>query len=206
MKHFSLADLADWDRFTRANFVNSLSGFKSASLIASQDKDQNLNLAIFSNIVHLGADPALIAFVNRPRDAAPHTLRNIESTGFYTINHIAVEQIAQAHQTSAKYADGVNEFEAVGLQPVYQADFPVPFVGGSPVQYAMKLEQIIPITLNDTFLVIGSLQHAFVDPAIMDADGFLNLDMAGSVASLGLSSYYEMNLVGNFPYARPTVK
>jgi flavin reductase (DIM6/NTAB) family NADH-FMN oxidoreductase RutF len=206
MKHFSLADLADWDRFTRANFVNSLSGFKSASLIASQDIDQNLNLAIFSNIVHLGADPALIAFVNRPRDAAPHTLRNIEATGFYTINHIAVEQIAQAHQTSAKYADGVNEFEAVGLSAVYQADFPVPFVGGSPVQYAMKLEQILPIELNNTFLVIGSLQHAFVDPVVMDADGFLNLDVAGSVASLGLSSYYEMNLVGNFPYARPAVK
>jgi flavin reductase (DIM6/NTAB) family NADH-FMN oxidoreductase RutF len=206
MKHFSLADLAVWDRFTRANFVNSLSGFKSASLIASQDKDQNLNLAIFSNIVHLGADPALIAFVNRPREAAPHTLRNIESTEFYTINHIAVGQIAQAHQTSAKYPDGVNEFEAVGLSPVYQADFPVPFVAGSPVQYAMKLEQIIPITLNNTFLVIGSLQHAFVDPAVMDADGFLNLDVAGSVASLGLSSYYETNLVGNFPYARPAVK
>jgi flavin reductase (DIM6/NTAB) family NADH-FMN oxidoreductase RutF len=206
MKHFSLADLADWDRFTRANFVNSLSGFKSASLIASQDIDQNLNLAIFSNIVHLGADPALIAFVNRPREAAPHTLRNIEATGFYTINHIAVGQIAQAHQSSAKYADGVNEFAEVGLEPIYQADFPVPFVGGSPVQYAMKLEQILPIELNNTFLVIGSLQHAFVDAVVMDADGFLNLDMAGSVASLGLSSYYEMNLVGNFPYARPAVK
>ena len=88
MKHYSLADLANWDRFTRANFVNSLSGFKSASLIASQDKEQHLNLAIFSNIVHLGADPALIAFVNRPLEAAPHTLRNIEATGFYTINHM----------------------------------------------------------------------------------------------------------------------
>ncbi|MEN9362935.1 MAG: hypothetical protein RI903_243 [Bacteroidota bacterium] len=206
MKHFSLADLANWDRFTRANFVNSLSGFKSASLIASQDKDQNLNLAIFSNIVHLGADPALIAFVNRPLEAAPHTLRNIESTGLYTINHIAVDQISQAHQTSAKYADGVNEFAEVGLEPMYQADFPVPFVSGSPVQYAMKLEQIIPIELNNTFLVIGSLQHAFVDPAYMDTDGFLNLDEAGSVASLGLSAYYDMNLVQKLPYARPLIK
>lgn len=206
MKHYSLADLANWDRFTRANFVNSLSGFKSASLIASQDKDQNLNLAIFSNIVHLGADPALIAFVNRPLEAAPHTLRNIEATGFYTINHIAADQIAQAHQTSAKYADGVNEFTEVGLSPIHLADFSVPFVAGSPVQYAMKLEQIIPIELNNTFLVIGSLQHAFVDPACMDADGFLNLDAAGSVSSLGLSAYYETNLLGKFPYARPSVK
>ena len=206
MKHYSLADLANWDRFTRANFVNSLSGFKSASLIASQDKEQHLNLAIFSNIVHLGADPALIAFVNRPLEAAPHTLRNIEATGFYTINHIASHQISQAHQTSAKYADGVNEFAEVGLEPIYRADFSVPFVAGSPVQYAMKLEQIIPIELNNTFLVIGSLQHTFVDPAYMDADGFLNLDKAGSVASLGLSAYYDMNLVQKLPYARPLIK
>jgi flavin reductase (DIM6/NTAB) family NADH-FMN oxidoreductase RutF len=206
MKHYSLADLANWDRFTRANFVNSLSGFKSASLIASQDKEQNLNLAIFSNIVHLGADPALIAFVNRPLEAAPHTLRNIEATGFYTINHIASDQISQAHQTSAKYADGVNEFAEVGLEPIYRADFSVPFVAGSPVQYAMKLEQIIPIELNNTFLVIGSLQHAFVDPAVMDADGFLNVDMSGSLASLGQSDYYDMNLLKKLHYARPLLK
>jgi flavin reductase (DIM6/NTAB) family NADH-FMN oxidoreductase RutF len=203
MKHISIADLAKWDRFTRGNFVNSLSGFKSASLIASHDANQNLNLAIFSNIVHLGADPALIAFVNRPREAAPHTLRNIESMGFYTINHIATSQIAQAHQTSAKYADGINEFAEVGLQPQHRPEFSVPFVSGSPVQYAMKLEQIIPIELNNTFLVIGSLQHAFIDEQFMDADGFLHLEAAGSVASLGLSAYYEMNLVEKLPYARP---
>ncbi len=57
-KHFSLSELQTWDRFTRANFINSLSGFKSLSLIGTVNGNGVSNLAVFSNIVHLGADPA----------------------------------------------------------------------------------------------------------------------------------------------------
>jgi len=59
-KHLRLEDLASFDRFTRANIINSLSGFKSASLIGTVNKNAQPNLAIFSNIVHIGADPALV--------------------------------------------------------------------------------------------------------------------------------------------------
>ncbi|MEY2811017.1 MAG: hypothetical protein RI991_12, partial [Bacteroidota bacterium] len=115
MKHYTIAEIQGWSRIYRANFVNSLSGFKPVSLIATVNKAGQPNLAIFSNIVHLGADPALIGFINRPKEAAPHTIRNIEESGFYTINHILPAFVEKAHQTSAKYADEVNEFDAVGL-------------------------------------------------------------------------------------------
>ena len=115
MAFFSLADIQSWERFYRGNFINSLSGFKSASLIATVNNEGMSNLAIFSNIVHIGADPALIGFVNRPREAAPHTISNIEATGAYTINLIPANLIEQAHQTSAKYPDEESEFAAVGL-------------------------------------------------------------------------------------------
>ncbi|NBP30693.1 MAG: flavin oxidoreductase, partial [Flavobacteriia bacterium] len=52
MKHFTIEEIQGWDRFYRANFVNSLSGFKPVSLIASQNEQGQVNLAIFSNIVH----------------------------------------------------------------------------------------------------------------------------------------------------------
>ena len=77
MAFYSLSDIQSWERFYRGNFINSLSGFKSASLIATVNKAGNSNLGIFSNIVHIGADPALIGFVNRPKEAARHTLRDI---------------------------------------------------------------------------------------------------------------------------------
>ncbi|MFM7014825.1 MAG: flavin reductase family protein, partial [Bacteroidota bacterium] len=116
-------DLNSYDRFYRANLINSLSGFKSASLIGTKNEAEISNLAIFSNIVHLGADPALIGFVNRPREAAPHTLKNIEATGYYTINHISNEMIDNAHQTSAKYPEGKSEFEACGFTEEYSNNF-----------------------------------------------------------------------------------
>ncbi|MEN9884753.1 MAG: hypothetical protein RLZZ420_1970 [Bacteroidota bacterium] len=202
MKHYNITEINTWERFRRANFVNSLSGFRPVSLIATIDNEGISNLGVFSNIVHLGADPALIAFVNRPREAAPHTIRNIESRGFFTINHIHPAFVEKAHQCSAKYPDGVNEFEAVGLTPDYKGEFRVPYVAESMVQLGMELSEIIPMR-NGTFLVIGSLVHAYVSEEAVAPDGFINLAQADSLVSLGLDAYYQVNPLQRFTYAKP---
>ena len=199
---FSIADLPSLDRFTRANFINTLSGFKSLSLIGTVNAEGVSNLAVFSNIVHLGADPALIGFVNRPLAAAPHTLSNIQDTGFYTVNLVTESMYKQAHQTSAKYPDGVSEFEMTGLTPEFKEGCIAPFVAESPVQYVLKLEQVIPIELNNTFFVIGSLQSMYFPEELMEEDGFLDLAKAGIITSLGTSGYYKTEKIDNLPYAK----
>jgi flavin reductase (DIM6/NTAB) family NADH-FMN oxidoreductase RutF len=201
-KYFSLAEIQTWDRFTRANFINTLTGFKSLSLIGTVNKAGESNVAVFSNIVHLGADPALIGFVNRPLAAAPHTLSNIQETGFFTVNLVTESMYKQAHQTSAKYANGVSEFEMTGLTEQFREGCSAPFVAESPVQYLLKLEQVIPIELNDTFFVIGSLQAAYVPVEIQEEDGFLDLAKAGILTSLGTSGYYKTEKIDNLPYAK----
>ena len=201
-KHFSLSVLQTLDRFTRANFINSLSGFKSLSLIGTVTGKGVSNLAVFSNIVHLGADPALIGFINRPLSAAPHTLQNIQETGVYTVNLVTELMYKQAHQTSAKYPDGVSEFEMTGLTAEFKEGYIAPFVAESPVQYVLKFEQVMPIELNNTFLVIGSLQEAYVPADIQEEDGFLDLAKAGILTSLGTSGYYKTEKINNLPYAK----
>ena len=203
-KHFSLSELQTWDRFTRANFINSLSGFKSLSLIGTVNGKGISNLAVFSNIVHLGADPALIGFINRPLSAAPHTIQNIQETGFYTVNLVTESIYKQAHQTSAKYPDGVSEFEMTGLTEEFKEGCVVPFVAESPVQYVLKFEQLMPIELNNTFLVIGSLQAAYVQAGMLEEDGFLDLAKAGILTSLGTSGYYKTEKINTLPYAKTT--
>ncbi len=203
MSFFNLSDIQSWERFYRANFINSLSGFKSVSLLSTVDADGKTNLAVFSNIVHLGADPALIGFINRPRDAAPHTIGNIEATGNYTINLIPANIIEQAHQTSAKYAAEESEFDAVGLTPEWTDDSKAPFVLESPVKYAMELMEIIPIKLNHTFFVIGAVTTAFVDPFIIAADGFIDLEKANIITSLGIDGYYATEKLARYQYAKP---
>lgn len=206
MKHFPLDEIKSWDRFYRGNFINSLSGYKSVSLIGTVNGAGQTNLAIFSNIVHLGADPALIGFINRPLAAAPHTLQNIETTGEYTINHISEGMMAQAHQTSAKYPASESEFDATGLTALFKPVCKAPFVAESAIQYALRLVEIVPIAHNNTFLVIGAVQDVFVDTAVVAEDGFINIDQAGSIASLGIDGYYSVSPIGRYAYAKPGVE
>ena len=206
MQHFSTTTIATWERFYRANFINSLTGFKSVSLIGTVNKTGQTNLAIFSSVVHLGSDPALIGFINRPINAAPHTLANIQSTETYTINHVHPSFLELAHQTSAKYPEEVSEFEELGLTPEWIETIQAPFVKESKVKYALTLEEIIPIKLNNTFLVIGKLQHVKLEDNILLPDGFLELDKASSLCSNGIDAYYSTQLIDRYEYAKPGVK
>lgn len=204
MQYLKAADWQSWERFFRANFINSLTGFKSASLIGTVNAAGVPNLGMFSSMVHIGSDPALIGYINRPLAAAPHTLANIKSNGWYTVNHIQASFVDKAHQTSAKYPDEVNEFNEVGLTAEFLDGVPVPFVKESKVKYLLSLKEIIPIQLNNTFLVIGQLEQVLMDPAFKPTvDGFLHLEQVGTLTSNGLDAYYTTQLVDRFDYAKP---
>jgi flavin reductase (DIM6/NTAB) family NADH-FMN oxidoreductase RutF len=206
MQQFTPAEWQSWERFYRANFINSLTGFKSASLIGTINAQGVPNLGMFSSIVHIGSDPALIGYINRPVAAAPHTLANIKANGFYTVNHIQASFVDKAHQTSAKYPDEVNEFKEVGLTEAYIDGVNVPFVKESSIKYLLSLKEIVPILLNDTFLVIGQLEQVLIDPSLQPtSDGFLHLDQAGSICSNGLDAYYKTELMDRYDYAKPGI-
>jgi flavin reductase (DIM6/NTAB) family NADH-FMN oxidoreductase RutF len=202
-QHIDLNTIKSWERFYRANFINSLTGFKSVSLIGTVDAHGLPNLAVFSSIVHLGSDPALVGYINRPLAAAHHTIENIQTTGVYTINHIDPSFVAQAHQTSAKYEAGTNEFEAVQLVPEFKEGIIAPFVAASKIKYALQLEEIVPIKHNNTFLVIGSITCILIDPSLVQQDGFLALEQAGTLASLGADAYYQPQPLVRLSYAKP---
>lgn len=203
MRHVTLQEVQSWDRFYRGNFINSLSGFKSGSMVGTLDGNGVTNLAIFSNIVHLGADPALIGFINRPREAAPHTIANIEQQGVYTINHIHEEIMEKAHQTSAKYAKGESEFEKTGLTPLWVPGINAPFVKESRIRYALRLQEIIPLKQNGTFLVIGAVTDIFVPKVAIQKDGFIDIESVGSLTTLGIDGYYKTTRLARYSYAKP---
>ncbi len=201
--HIDINTVKSWQRFYRANFINCLTGFKAVSLIGTVNKSGQPNLAIFSSIVHLGSDPALIGFINRPLAAAPHTIANIEATKVYTINHIQPSFVAAAHQTSAKYLATENEFEKVKLTEQYQPNIIAPFVAESFVKYALELVEIVPITHNNTFLVIGAITDIIIPEEILETDGFLNLDKAESLCCIGVDAYFTTTQLARYGYAKP---
>ncbi len=206
MISYNTSDIDSWERFYRANFINSLTGFKSVNLIGTVNELGQTNLGIFSSIVHIGSNPPLVGFINRPVKAAPHTLANIQATGVYTINHIHPSFLRQAHQTSAKYEAGISEFAEVGLTPEFQKNISAPFVKESTIKYALSLQQIIPIELNDTFLVIGKNISIQIDNDVVSEDGFLHLDKAASICSNGIDGYYTTGLIKRYSYAKPGIQ
>lgn len=186
----------------RANFINSLGGFKSVTLIGTKSNLGNENLATFSSLFHLGANPALCGIIIRPSRPKRNTLGNILETKQYTINHILPSFYKQAHQCSAKYDEAESEFEKVGLTPEYFEDIVAPFVKESGIKFACEMVQKIDIELNGTYLIIGRIIKTIVPDEFINTDGFINLEKAETVTCSGLDSYHTTNKLARLSYAK----
>ncbi|WP_343318306.1 flavin reductase family protein [Sphingobacterium multivorum] len=195
--------IAAFERRYRANFINSLGGFKSLVLIGTKNSDGSENLATLSSLFHLGADPALCGIILRPATMFSSTLDNILEQQYYTINHVSPVFVQQAHQCSAKYPKGVSEFEKVGLTPEYLEKIPVPFVRESKIKFACNFVQETAIELNGTTLVIGQIKTAFVPNRYLKDDGYIDIEEAGTITSSGLDSYHTTSRIERLPYAKP---
>lgn len=198
-------DLAALDQRFRAALVNSLSGFKSLNLVGTRSATGATNLAIFNSVFHLGAHPALAGLVVRPDSVERHTLDNILATRFYTINQVHHGIYRQAHQTAARYARDVSEFDACGLTPEYRAGIAAPFVKESYVRLGVEFKQRIDIGLNGTVLVLGQILQIHFPEQCQCADGYLDLEKAGTLAGSGLDSYHRTQRIERLSYAKPGV-
>ena len=201
-KSFDKKDIENLDKRFRTAFINSLSGFKSLALIGTKDKNDHTNLAVFNSLIHIGANPALVGFISRPGVVERQTLENIIETRFYTINHVTEDFYRQAHQTSARYPREVSEFDATGLTIEYKNDFFAPFVAESQVQIEVEFKEQVDLTINNTVLIIGEIQAVYFPADCLFEDGALDLEKAGSLASLGLDGYYKTQRLARLSYAK----
>jgi flavin reductase (DIM6/NTAB) family NADH-FMN oxidoreductase RutF len=198
-----LVQLMEMEQRKRAQFINSISGFRSVALIGTTDTNGQTNLAIFSSIVHIGSNPPLLSFIMRPDSVERHTLTNILETGFYTINHINADMYEKAHQTSARYPKSVSEFEATGLTPSFKNDFVAPFVAESHIQIGMEFKERLDISINQTSMIIGEIKFVHIPTNCLLDDGFIDIEKAGSITSAGLDSYHTTQVLKRLEYAKP---
>jgi flavin reductase (DIM6/NTAB) family NADH-FMN oxidoreductase RutF len=198
---YQAADLAGMEKQFRTNLINSLSGFKSVNLVGTISPIGVTNLAIFSQVFHLGAAPALMGLLVRPDSVRRDTLTNLLATGYFTLNHIRPEFYEAAHQTSARYEE--SEFVATGLHPEIGPLHPAPYVTEAHVKIGLKFRERYDLAINGTVLIVGEVVEIIVRRVCVATDGYLDLEKAGSVTSSGLDAYHTTQRLGRLTYAKP---
>lgn len=200
---YSHKQILELEKIFRLNLINSISGYKSANLIGSISRKKDLNLAVFSSVIHLGSNPPYLGMVLRPTTVPRDTYKNIMDTGIYTINHIRKSIIEEAHHTSAKYPEGVSEFDQTGLTPEFIHSFKAPFVKESRIKIAMELSEVVDIKSNDTKLIVGKIAEVHLPESYLKEDGSLDISDAGTVAISGLDTYLDTETITKLGYQRP---
>ncbi len=187
----------------RGHMCNSLPGFKSTCLIGTVNNQGIENLAVFSQLIHVGSNPAMMGLLFRPHTVRRDTLENIRSTNQFTINHIHASFVAQAHQTAAKYEASESEFDAVNLTPEYTETIKAPYVQESQIKIGLSLCEEVTVQSNQTILVVGAVEEIRFPAHIQESDGYLDLVKSGTVAGTNSDAYFNAVPISRFAYAQP---
>ena len=200
MKNLTKKDIIKMDRFDRVNLISSVSGIKAAMLIGTISKHNISNVAIFSSIIHLGSNPALIGLLIRPQTKrVSDTYQNIKSNKSFTINHVNKNIISKAHYTSAKTSSNTSEFDDVGLNEEYIGNLQSPFVKEADVGLGLIYCDEISLS-NKCILVIGEIDNIKLRNDLADVNGLINLSNYNSIGVDGIGHYYKLNLTKNYEY------
>jgi flavin reductase (DIM6/NTAB) family NADH-FMN oxidoreductase RutF len=206
MPSFSEQRFKELDDRYRKNLVNSLLGARPAVLIATANAQGMTNLAVFSQIVHVGANPPLCGILFRPDSVERHTLTNIRETGWFSLNLLPSEFAEQVHQTSARYGADISEFDAVGLEPEFHTDYLAPTVKHAHIKAICQLKEEFPVVSNGTILVVGAIKWIDIEDECLRSDGSVNHYSGKSLAVCGLDDYASLQQVARFSYAKPDRK
>ena len=203
MAFFNFDDIQNLEKIYKINLINSCSGFKSANLLGSISEEGISNVAVFSSVTHLGSKPPTLGFILRPTTVPRDTYKNIKDSGIFTINHIHQDIIEDAHHTSAKYPKEVSEFDMTGLEEEFKGNFKAPFVKGAPVQMSMKFIEEVYVPSNDVMLIVSQIQELYIDDALLQEDGLINLSKGNIAAINGLDTYAIPQFNKQLSYQRP---
>jgi flavin reductase (DIM6/NTAB) family NADH-FMN oxidoreductase RutF len=201
IKHFDQKTILSADSFFRKNLINCLAGYKSLNLVGTINSFGVTNLAPFSQVFHIGANPPLVGILFRPHSVKRDTLENILETKAFTLNQVTSEFYKEAHWTSARWEG--SEFEETGLEAEFVDSFIAPFVKKSPLKLACSFVEAQTLQINQTVLVIGSIDHIYVEEKGLRTDGSLDLNALGTVTVSGLDEYHEGVKLARLSYAKP---
>ena len=97
----------------------------------------------------------------------------------------------------------ISEFDQTDLEPEIKQDWKAPYVKGAKIQIGCSYVNEYLIKENDTVLVVGKIEHLYIEDDLLGEDGWVQLDKGDIVTINGLDGYAIPNLIKRFEYAKP---
>lgn len=151
------------------------------------------NLAPYSFFTGVSADPPVVCFAPSRKVEGDHrkdTLRNIESTGVFTVNIVSESFAEKMNLSSAELPPEESEFEYSGLTPQASTLIAAPLVAESLAKMECRMKMIVPMGNKPTsgMLVIGDVLCFHVEDRIID-NYKIDPDALDAVGRMGGFSY-----------------
>lgn len=193
---------SQWAPRYRAQFFNSLSGPRQVGLLTSFSPEGVANAAVFSQTLHVSANPPQLGFLFRPLTDEHQGLRYCreqKAFGFHLLGgqHFEANQL---HQCSAKYPEGQSELDSVGLPWQSFDGVRGPRITSALVAYGLRLDEEHHLT-NGSVLLVGSVVEVHLAPSMtVEESGFVPMPHDHFTAQ-GLDTYLHSSTVIQLPYA-----
>jgi flavin reductase (DIM6/NTAB) family NADH-FMN oxidoreductase RutF len=189
-------DLDGLPGIERYRFLVSAVVPRPIAFVSTLSAGGSTNVAPFSYFNVVTARPPLVSVAIGQRKwegevIKKDTLTNIEQTGEFVINLATTALLDAINESSAEYAPGESEIEALGLTPAPSSKVQPPRIAESPVHLECRLERLV--MLGDEpqqGLVIGRVVHVHVEDAVLDPETkTVNPTRLSPLARLG-GNYY----------------
>lgn len=202
MEFIAVDQIEGWDSIYRRTLMNAIAGPRSLFLMGTTHPNGTLNLGLFFNLVHVGANPPLLGVLFRPLTVPRHSYSNLIRNKECTLNLVSEGMVPLAHQASAPFPEEVSEFDAVGLSPNFYGEFLSPAVAESPLQLGLRPIEEHLIQANSTLLVVLKLEWMRLNKKFVSDEGFLRLEQMQAAVSNGLDGYAGLARSQRFAYAK----
>ena len=164
------------------------------------------NLAPFSFFNVASVEPPVLGFsplvdeIRQDKD----TLVNIRDMGEFVVNIVSYKLVEKMNQTSAAYANNIDEFNCAGLAAAASTTVRPPGVAESLVRFECRLRQLIAFG-SDPYagtLILGDVTHIHVHEDIYH-EGKIDADRLDAIGRLAGNFYTTTR--DRFAMARPVL-
>lgn len=144
---------------------------------------QGINIAPFSFFNGVSSNPpTVMVAIGHKKDGSPKdTLANLRQTKRCVICSVLPEALEKMHFSSSELDEAISEAEKFDIPTKRVLEGYPPVIDGVPTAFFCTLSQEVSLEGSKTIPLFLTIDHLYVDDAIIDERNHLDLDLIGRI-------------------------